>query len=163
MLSCFVKKLFLVVLATLLLLGFSACVAESAEVCIFSDLSECKAIAQTASDGATVDIYNSPNGDEHLEEAEYADFFACKYSGEFEFVLYAYEFVDSDTAKAYYQRVTSLPCEKSYSYSSVAGMRNYERTVIQENLVYTVQCNRSDADRVTAFLTEVFTYTLPLT
>lgn len=160
MLNCVIKKMLVVFSVFSLLVSISSCGAVNADVYMFSDLKECDAIEQRANENIIVEVYDSPKADKHLDNAEYDDFYACMYSGEFKFELYAYVFADCDTAKSYYQRVTGQPCEQSFSYSSAAGMSNYERTVIKDNLVYTVRCDRSDANAVNTFLSEIFTINL---
>lgn len=133
-----------------------ACDAEIPDVYIFADINECSTISELANHSGSIELYHSPNSDKNLKDSAYTNFYACKYSGEYSFELFAYEFVDDETAKAYYERANSRPCTQSASFTSVTGMFHYELCVVNGNKAYFIKSNRESADEVTDLLSNTF-------
>ena len=158
--SFIIKRLLSIMLIILSSLTITACMIQDADIYIFSDISECEAISEMIDENSILEVYDSPTSDVHYIDLEYVTFYGCKCSGSLDFKLYAYEFASSDIAQEYFETVTGRSCDKQVSFFIVAGATNYERTVINDNMIYTVSTTRSQAESVTTLLQEVFTIKL---
>lgn len=155
-----IKRLLSIMLIILLSLTITACMIQDADIHIFSDISECEAISEMIDENSILEVYDSPTSDANFIDLEYVSFYGCKCSGSLDFELYAYEFASSDIAREYFEAVTDRSCDKQVSFFIVAGTTNYKRTVINDNMIYTVSTTRTQAETVTTLLQEVFSIKL---
>lgn len=156
-----INNVLCLLLSVILIFGLCACFDMEMKVYIFENIEECQNINAYKSDNAVIELYDSPDGDKYLKDLQYNDFFACKYSSEsFDFEIFAYEFLDSDTSKEYFKNVTGNSSEDSSSFSSVKGMLYYRRIVIDENKAYTIFSAPNDSDTVEEYIATVFSVKL---
>ena len=148
------------VVAVILALGLVGCGVGSIDAYIFSDISECQKISEQKAEGAQVEVLTSPDSDKYLQDAMYSQFYACRYSSDFNFTLYAYEFVDESTAHDYFKRVTGKEYHDNIGYSSVAGMSSYRRIVINKTDVYIVYTQSKTYVAVLEYLNGIFSVEL---
>ena len=153
-----VKK---VLVLLLILLSLCSCLDTNIEVYIFDDITECQNIITNKSDDVDIEVYETPNSDKYLKDLEYEDFFACKYvCDDFEFEIFAYEFVDSDTNKQYFENVTDRTSERYSDFLSWGGISNYSSVVINGNNAYIIHSSTSNKNKVTKFIATVFSVKL---
>ena len=132
--------------------------AETLDVYIFSDIEECRKFDEDMTSNAKVTIYNKPDTDTNLKDLKYLDFYACKcHSGEFEFEMFAYNFIDSDTAKEYFKNETGKNDDLEINFSNSSGMGLFRSIVIDGNKAYSVYCKDSDSLKVIEFINSIFT------
>ena len=138
-----------------------SCAYTIPEVYIFNDITECSTVKTKTSAEVQVEIYQNPSKDLYLKDLGYNSFFGCFYiSREIKFEIFAYEFVDSETAKDYFTQVTGKNDELSTNFSSISGSGRYRKIVINGKNAYTVYSSAKDSKAVNEFIGEIFTIKL---
>ena len=95
-----------------------------------------------------------------MKNLEYAEFWAAEYScPEFKFELYAYEFVNSDVAKQYFNNITGKKSD-DVSFSSSSGMTKTRLAVVDHEKAYILFVHNSDFVEVNEFLGETWGHLL---
>lgn len=160
------KKILRYIIAVITLLIMSAVICSCGpgimDFYIFSDIDECNNIEAFKSEDATITIYDSPDLDKNLGDLAYNDFFAAYYdSNELKFEIFAYEFVDSDSAKEYFTKVTGKKSLET-NFSASGGMTKYRVIVIDEYRVYCAYTSLKDSEDLKLFLGEIFSKKIKL-
>ncbi len=148
-------------LSVILIFGLCACFDMEMKVYIFENIEECQNINTYKSDDAVIEMYDSPAGDKYLKDLQYNDFFACKYSSEsFNFEIFAYEFLDSDTSKEYFENVADRKSERESDFLTWGGILNYSRVVIDGRNAYIIHSKTSSQEKINEFISTVFSVEL---
>lgn len=80
-------------------------------VYIFKDIRECNNILINKGDSDFVSLLLTTEGDENLKGMDYQNFFGALYETDsMHFKIYAYDFVDSKTAKRYFKACAKREC-----------------------------------------------------
>lgn len=124
---------------------------------IFSDISECDYLL-TATDGAVI-LQTQTEQDKHLKGLVYENCRSAEYSAEeLHFKIFAYEFVDEDSAKAYFHNVTGKNVDFDTNFSLSSGMFGYSHLiVIDGGNAYCIDSTAKDYKELEALLKESFT------
>ena len=131
---------------------------------IFADISECEEVFQKDIENANFEKYNTPHSDEYIKKLEYESFFAGKYSSdEFEFEIFAYEFKNSDLAKAYYKNYSGDHAPKNSLFGSRTSVFSYELIVVDYERAYTIYASTNDSKKVELFIHDAFSVEIDLT
>ncbi|MBQ7968442.1 MAG: hypothetical protein IJ292_01285 [Clostridia bacterium] len=141
------------------------------EYFIFQNINECERLIPTEQSDLTIERYTSPDKDKYLKDLSYKDFWGMKLlSNELEFEIFAYEFVDSDSALKYYINVTrqnsykkELPLSTDNDnkrLSSSKGMFVYRLVVVYQNKAYLVVAPSQYDDAINKLLSDTMTYKL---
>lgn len=155
------RIIFVFIISVLCLLSMCSCLDTNLGVYIFEDIKECQNIIANKSDDAEIELYDTPNSDKYLNNLQYNDFFACKYlCDDFEFEIFAYEFVDSDTNKQYFENAADRTSERYSDFLSWGGISNYSSVVIDGNNAYIIHSSTSNKKKVTEFIATVFSLKL---
>lgn len=161
------KKILRYIIATITLLIMSAVICSCGpgimDFYIFSDIDECNNIEAFKSEDATITIYDSPDLDKNLGDLAYNDFFAAYYdSNELKFEIFAYEFVDSDSAKKYFERETGIETDISTRFLASGGIKTYNVIVIDDCNAYCANTSQKDSEDLKLFLGEIFSKKIEL-
>ncbi|MBQ6825744.1 MAG: hypothetical protein IJP34_03680 [Clostridia bacterium] len=141
----------------LIVFSLSACAGLGIKVYIFADISECQNIITYKAEDAKIEIYESPSEDKYLKGLQYKEFFACKYVAEdFEFRIFAYQFIDSDICKEYFKNFTGNNSDDNINFSGVKGITYYYRMVMYDDKAYTIYTSPKDSDKVENFIADMF-------
>ena len=146
----------IVILTTILILGrfaikrgFNLLLNGLTEIYVFADIAECEGIAELDYPNATVTRRDTPDGDKKLKGLAYESFYSAKFVADgMEFEIFAYEFVDSETAQAYFKNVTGKGLESEQNFSSSTGLIKYRLCVLDGNLAYTLTAPNKYADEI---------------
>ena len=148
-----IKKIFIVFV---LLFSLCSCKMEEIDIHIFSDINECQSIIQNNTNSAEIEIYSSEK-DKNLKNLEYDDYFGCKYTCDgYSFEIFAYNFIDSDTAYQYFENITGKRNNPNPTFSDNSNLSDYRRVVINKNMAYTVYCKNQYKEKVLEFINEIF-------
>ena len=109
--------------------------------------------------------------DKNLKNLSYESFFGMNFhSNELEYEIFAYEFVDSDSALKYYINVTGqnsyekeLPLDDSDEnkrLSSSKGMSSYRLIAVHQNKAYVIVAPKQYEDVINKMLTTTFSFQL---
>ena len=135
----------------------SSCENRVPDIYIFENISECENIEEYKSDDAVVTIYDIPTDDKNLDDLEYDSFYAASYeSDELDFEIFAYEFVDSDSAKEYFSKKTGIESVYSTMFLTSGGMTKYDIIVIDESRAYYAETSKEDEEDMNQLLSRVF-------
>ena len=152
------KRNVAVIMLAITLLLFCSCDGSNMNVCIFNDIQECNNIDTNKDKGVSVQIMETPDLDIYLGDIAYEDFYGCNYvSSEFNFRLFAYEFIHIAAANEYFHSVTGKTNTLDKHFSDVAGITEFRRIVLNQNRVFVIYTTPSQADNVIEFINSVFT------
>lgn len=156
-------KLFVLVVSLTLCISLSACGFEEPTVYMFADIDECNNIVLQKSDDAVVEVYDSPDKDKYLKDLEYDSFYACKYkSDDLKFKLFAYDFVDKESAQEYFERCADRDCVGDTDFLTTRGMMNYEVRVRCGDCAYILYTRSGYQKQVDEYLSNLFTVDVTL-
>lgn len=141
------------------------------EYFIFQNINECEHLIPADQTDLTIERYASPEKDKNLKELSYESFFGMKFhSNELEYEIFAYEFVDSNSALKYYINVTGqnsykkeLPLSQdddNRRLSGSKGMFFYRLVVVYQNKAYLVIAPTQYGDAIDKLLADTFSYQL---
>lgn len=141
------------------------------EYFIFQNLEECERLVPADYSKAEVIQYDSPDSDKHLKELLFNDFWGINFkSDKLEYEIFAYEFVDSDTALKYYVDVTGqnsykkkLPLkneDENKLLNASKGMSSYEIVAVYQNRAYRLVAPKQYEDAINELLSSVFSQKL---
>jgi len=151
------KKFVISIILIALCSGLCSCIPEKPVCYIFEDISECENIEKLKSEDAVVTVYDSPDSDKNLGDLQYDDFYCASYeSKELDFEIFAYDFVDSDSAKEYFRNDTGLHKIRDTHYLESGGM-GYSRIIaLDYDRAYITTFKTRDLREVKTFLAKVF-------
>ena len=141
------------------------------EYFIFQNINECEQLVPAEQSDFAIERYNVPDEDRNLKELPYKSFWGMKFdSDELEYEIFAYEFVDSDSALKYYINVTGqnsyekeLPLSQdddNRRLSASKGMFSYRLVVVYQNKAYLVIAPKQYGDAIDKLLADTFSYQL---
>ncbi len=145
--------------------------SEPDEFYIFQNIDECEKLIPAEQSDSVVERYNTPDKDKELKNLSYENFWGINYvSDQLEYEIFAYEFIDFDSALKYYINVTGkdayekeLPLgndgDNKY-FSSTKGMFLYEVVVVYQNKAYRLTAPVQYADDINNLLANTFSYQL---
>ena len=127
------------------------------EYYIFSDISECDNLL-TATDG-TVILQMQTEQDKKLKGLVYENYRVAEYSAkELHFKIFAYEFADEDSAKAYFCNATGKHVDFDTTFTMSTGMFGYlDLIVIDGRNAYRIDSTAKDYKELESLLKESFT------
>ena len=151
------KKLIISIILIAFCSGLCSCIPKEPICYIFEDISECENIEKLKSEDAVVTVYDSPDSDKNLGDLQYDDFYCASYkSNNLDFEIFAYDFVDSDSAKEYYNKETKLGCDSDATFHTSKGMSLYDIIALEYDKVYIAKSSAKDSDDLNSFLNKVF-------
>ena len=145
-------------------LMFSSCDLEPPEYHIFTDISECKSMENTHSEPIKIETYDSPDRQQsYIEGLSYSSFYGAKYqTSEFQFEIYAFEFVSPEDSKEYFEKITGKTVNShNKCFSASGGMTRFRIVAIDGKNAYTVYAPIQDSEKVTVFINSQFS--VPIT
>ena len=163
------KSVRIIILSILLLISvvfLEACVNFhiGAEFYIFENLDELENIENSFQKYGTVNRYDSPAKDKYLKDLSFVDSYAAYYEcEEFEFEIFAYEFLDKDVSKEYFDNVTGKDQAFDVNFSRHSGitiLSKTEMTIIDHEKAYTMIYKSKYNEDIDNFLSENFTLRL---
>ena len=121
---------------------------------IFANIQECNALDAT---GKFIP-YSDVSKDSHIGELPYTAFYAGEYKDEFvEFQIFAYEFSDTEAARAYFKHTTGKDSKQlTQNFSLSEGMRNARIVVFSENHAYVAYFSNDSTQEVLEILKDIF-------
>ena len=139
------------------------------EYFIFQTIDECERLVSADQTNSIVERYVSPEKDKNLKNLSYESFFGMNFhSNELEYEIFAYEFVDSNSALKYYINVTGqtsyekeLPLDESYEnkrLSSSKGMSSYRLIAVYQNKAYVIVAPKQYEDIINKMLASTFSF-----
>ena len=150
---------FAIVLLLFLLIFYGFQKIDQTEYRIFADIAECEQIVSNKPDGAQIEVYETAEKDKYLRNLEYEAFFGAKYaSSEMRFQLFAYDFADSETARAYFEAVTGKDGALITDVLAESGLFSSDLIVRVDDKAYRVKMPSGYTRRVTDYLNEIFTF-----
>lgn len=141
------------------------------EYFIFQTIDECKQLIPADQTDSIIERYVSPEKDKNLKDLSYESFFGMRFhSSELEYKIFAYEFVDSNSALEYYINVTGqnsykkeLPLDDDNAnkrLSSSKGMLSYRLIAVYQNKAYVIVAPRQYAGTINKMLATAFSFQL---
>ena len=107
--------------------------------------------------GSKFESYSPKETDKNIKDLLFEESFCGKFScDDFEFVIFAYEFADSESAKQYYINNTGKINDPSTSFSESWGVTFGEIIVIDLERVYRIEAKTKYREEVCSFLNEIF-------
>lgn len=158
------KQIVVVCVVAIILIGLCIMIPafqahSNISIYIFEDISECNALVSSNEDGGNFTRYQDAEQDENLENLQYVQSFAGKYTCDrYTFEIFAYAFADSASARTYFENITgknSYTLEENFSISS--GLTASKIIVFKGNMAYAVYCPSSDLADVSNVLADLFT------
>ena len=150
---------FAIVLLLFLLIFYGFQKIDQTEYRIFADIAECEQIVSNKPDDAQIEVYETAEKDKYLRNLEHEAFFGAKYaSSEMRFQLFAYDFADSETARAYFEAVTGKDGALITDVLAESGLFSSDLIVRVDDKVYRVKMPSRYTRRVTDYLNEIFTF-----
>ncbi len=151
------KKITVSILLIIICFGLCSCIPKPPVFYIFEDINECENIEKLKSEDAVVTVYDNPDSDKNLGDLQYDDFYCASYeSKDMDFEIFAYDFVDSDTAKEYYNKETKLGCDSDATFHTSKGMSYYRVVALDHDKVYIAKSAARNSDDLNSFLSKVF-------
>lgn len=137
------------------------------EYFIFQTIDECERLIPTDQTDLIIEQYVSPEKDKNLKELSFESFFGMKFhSNELEYEIFAYEFVDSNSALKYYINVTGqnsyeeeLPLSddnENKRLSSSKGMSSYRLIAVYQHKAYVIVAPKQYEDAINKMLATTF-------
>lgn len=141
------------------------------EYFIFQTIDECEKLIPADQNDLIIEQYASPDKDKNLKDLSYESFFGMKFhSNELEYEIFAYEFVDSNSAFKYYINVTGqnsyekeLPLDdndENKRLSSSKGMSSYRLIAVYQHRAYVIVAPKQYEDTINNVLATVFSFQL---
>lgn len=141
------------------------------EYFIFQTIDECQQLIPADQNDLIIEQYASPEKDKNLKDLSYESFFGMNFnSNELEYEIFAYEFVDSNSALKYYINVTGqnsyekeLPLDdnaENKRLSSSKGMSSYRLIAVYQHRAYVIVAPKQHEDTINNMLTTVFSFQL---
>lgn len=138
---------------------------------IFQDIKECEKLIPAEQSDLVIEKYASPYKDESLEELSYENFWGMNFnSNELKYEIFAYEFIDSDSALKYYINVTGqnsyekeLPLSNDNDnkrLSATKGMTSYRLVAVYQNKAYLIVAPKEYEKAINKLLADTFSYQL---
>lgn len=150
------KRIIVSILLIIICFGLCSCIPKPPVFYIFEDINECENIEKFKSEDAVVTIYDSPDSDKNLGDLQYDDFYCASYeSKDMDFEIFAYDFVDSDTAKEYFRNETGLQEIRDTHFLASGGI-GYSIIVLDNDRTYIATFKTRDLEEVKTFLSKVF-------
>ena len=159
----FSKTLIITTVAVLLLVLF--CLAWTVlqvpffpDYYIFADITECEVLETLDAENGKSTKYQDTTKDTHIDDLQYSSFFAGEYaSDQYKFKIFAYEFEDAASAKAYFENITGKSSDEiSQNFTMSAGIISTELVVLSDCKAYTVYCPTYAVSDVLAILENNF-------
>lgn len=131
----------------------------NAEVFIFSNIDECKAIENRSGETVSFTKFQDATQDDCLQGLSYISFYAGKYSSDqLKFELFAYEFDDVASSRSYFENITGKDTEQmEQNFSISSGMITARIVAYSNNHAYAVYCPTNNLPNVMQILEELFT------
>lgn len=137
------------------------------EYFIFQTIDECEQLISTDQTDLLIERYASPEKDKNLKELSYESFFGMKFhSNEMEYEIFAYEFVDSNSALKYYINVTGqssyekeLPLsddKENKRLSSSKGKSSYRLIAVYQDKAYVIVAPKQFEEAINKLLGTTF-------
>lgn len=150
---------FAIVLLLFLLIFYGFQKIDQTEYRIFADIAECEQIVSNKPGDAQIEVYETAEKDKYLRNLEYEAFFGATYASmEMRFQLFAYDFADSETARAYYEAVTGKDGALITDVLAEKGLFSSDLIVRVDDKAYRVKMPSRYTRRVTDYLNEIFTF-----
>ncbi len=141
------------------------------EYFIFQTIDECEKLIPTDQTDLLIERYTSPEKDKNLKGLSYESFFGMNiHSNEVKYEIFAYEFVDSNSALKYYINVTGqnsykkeLPLSddtENKRLSSSKGMFSYRLIAVYQNKAYVIVAPSHFEKVINKLLATTFSYPL---
>ncbi|MBE6958460.1 MAG: hypothetical protein E7447_04845 [Ruminococcaceae bacterium] len=157
------KQIVVVFVVAIILIGLCIMIPafqahSNISIYIFEDISECNALVSSNEDGGNFTKYQNAEQDENLENLQYVQSFAGKYTCDrYTFEIFAYAFADPASARTYFENITgknSYTLEENFSISS--GLTSSRIIVFKGNMAYAVYCPARDLDAISEVLENCF-------
>lgn len=137
------------------------------EYFIFQTIDECEQLIPTDQTDLLIERYTSPEKDTNLKGLSYESFFGMNiHSNEVEYEIFAYEFVDSNSALKYYISVTGqnsyekeLPLSddnENRRLSTSMGMSSYRLIAVYQNKAYVIVAPKQFEEAINKLLSTTF-------
>lgn len=124
---------------------------------IFSSANDCTALETMASGDINIERFSSPLKDSSSKGLKYNAFYGCNYtSKEVSFILFAYEFVDSNEAKEYYKTETGKNTTNDFGFSDVKGLTQFRRIVVYHEKAYLLETSKDNIDEAISIINNIF-------
>ena len=139
------------------------------EIFIFQTIDECEQLIPADQTDAEIERYDSPEKDKNLKDLSYDAFFGMNFeSDELQYEIFAYEFVDSDSALKYFINVTGksiyekdLPLsddDENKQFLASMGAFNYELIAVYQNRAYVISAPKRFRQDINELLANTFSY-----
>ena len=136
---------------------------------IFQNIDECERLIPSDQSKLTIERYASPGKDSNLKGLSYNAFWGMEFrSSDLKYEIFAYEFVDSNSALKYYINVTGqtsyekeLPLNERYEnkrLSSSKGMSSYRLIAVYQNKAYVIVAPKQYEDIINKMLASTFSF-----
>lgn len=146
------------VLSIAICISFCSCDMESSSAYIFADISECKNFEDKLSENVELTLYDTPEEDKNLNDLEYISFYAAKYeTQEIKFKIYAYEFIDSDEAKKYFETSAGRDSIGNKDFYINTNLIKHTIRVLDGERAYVLYSEYGYKEAINELLSEVFT------
>lgn len=157
------RKIVCLVLLLVLCAILTACDGVQNEAYMFADISECENIVLNKSEDTEVTVYDTPEKDKNLKDFEYDSFYAVKYkSKEMNFEIFAYDFVDIDTAKNYFEECANRECIGNKDFYISSDLINHTIRAFDEDKAYVLYSRLGYRESVNEFLSNVFSVSITI-
>lgn len=130
-----------------------------AKICIFADMAECESLEDLSVGEGRFTRYHNTALDDKLNGLQYTSFFSGSYScDQFEFEIFAYKFVNANSAKTYFENVTGKNSDSRESnFSLVSGAVRSHIAVFSGDSAYAAYFPTSALTNVLEILSKQFT------
>lgn len=153
----FNKLIIYVILSVVICSVFCSCHVSSDSVHIFSDISECNYLEANKSNDANITKYDFADNDIYLNDLEYNEFYAIKYESQnMKFEIFAYEFIDSVTAKSYFESSAKRDCISDKDFYVSTTLTNYIIRVLDGERAYILYSKPKYKEAIDSYLSYAF-------
>ena len=134
------------------------------ELFIFQDIAECERLIPDDQSKFNMERYDSPTRDKKLKDLQYNEFFGMKFQSDtLKYEIFAYEFIDAESALKYFNNVTGknmkMPDENK-NFTSSQGMSSCELIVTYQNRAYCIFSSAQYAEDLDQLLASTFSQKL---
>ena len=151
------KCIFCVFVCLVICVSLCSCSVISVNAHIFSDISECGYFEDNLSENSEIVLYDNPDKDNNLKDLQYNDFYGAQYkSKKLKFKIFAYEFVDEETAKEYFENSAGRTCAGEKDFYISSNIFNHTIRVVDNNRAYVLFTKTIYEDAVNELLSEAF-------
>lgn len=137
------------------------------EYFIFQNIEECELLIPEEQSQIDVNRYDSPDNDTNSKGLSFNSFWGMKFqSDSLKYEIFAYEFVDSNSALKYYVNVTGqhsyekkLPLnsqDENKLLSASKGMSSYRIVAVYQNKAYLIMAHKQYEDEINKLLANTF-------